>query len=94
MGKILCYVYEEMADFEITLLLHRLRGAGGREIVSISEDTGPITAQSGLQFLPDRRIQEIDSLEDVEALILPAHRHRYSMQRRKPLHQLLSQLQG
>ena len=71
MGKILCYVYEEMADFEITLLLHRLRGAGGREIVSISEDTGPITAQSGLQFLPDRRIQEIDSLEDVEALILP-----------------------
>lgn len=28
MKKILCYIYEEMADFEISLLLHRLRNTG------------------------------------------------------------------
>lgn len=71
MGKILCYIYEEMADFEISLLLHRLKNAGGREIISISEDTAPVTAQSGLTYIPDRRMKDISSVEDVEALIIP-----------------------
>lgn len=71
MGKILCYIYEDMADFEISLLLHRLRNAGGREIVSVSEETGPIRAQSGLTYLPDRKIEDIQSIEEVEALIIP-----------------------
>lgn len=68
---ILCYIYEEMADFEISLLLHRLRNAGQRDIVSISERTELLTAQSGLQYMPDKRIADITSLTDVEALIIP-----------------------
>lgn len=68
---ILCYLYEEMADFEISLLLHRLRNAGQREIVSISEHTELLTAQSGLQYMPDKRIADITSLAEVEALIIP-----------------------
>lgn len=71
MGKILCYIYPEMADFEVSLLLHQLRKAGGREIVAISEDLEEITAQSGLRYLPDRRIEEIQDLEGVEALLIP-----------------------
>lgn len=83
MGKILCYIYEEMADFEISLLLHRLRNAGAREIISISETTAPVTAQSGLTYIPDKTIADIMLTEqdvisensvllaDIEALIIP-----------------------
>lgn len=71
MGKILCYIYPEMADFEISLLLHRLKNKGEREIISISEDLSLITAQSGLTFKPDKRIDEITDLSDIEALIIP-----------------------
>lgn len=32
MSTILCYIYPEMADFEVVVLLHRLRNAGRRKI--------------------------------------------------------------
>ena len=68
---ILCYIYEGMADFEITLLLHRLRNTGKREIVTISERTEKITAQSGMAYLPDQRIADITDIAGIEALIIP-----------------------
>jgi len=71
MGKILCYVYHNMADFEVTLLLHRLRNTGKREIIAISEDLDLKTAQSGLSYQPDKKISDIHDLDDVEALIIP-----------------------
>lgn len=71
MGSILCYLYEEMADFEISLLLHRLRNTGKKEIIAISEDTAPLTAQSGLQYIPSMKISEIKAAEAFEALIIP-----------------------
>lgn len=73
MGKILCYIYENMADFEISLLLHRLRNTGKRSIVSISEDCAPFQAQSGLTYLAEKRIADIslENLEEYDALIIP-----------------------
>nr|WP_314464870.1 DJ-1/PfpI family protein [uncultured Clostridium sp.] len=71
MGKILCYVYNNMADFEVSLLLHRLRNTGKKEIVSVSGNLELKTAQSGLTYQPDRKISDIDNLDDVEALIIP-----------------------
>lgn len=69
--QILCYIYEGMADFEITLLLHRLRGTGKREVVIISENTEPLLAQSGLTYLPEKKIEEISDIDEYEALIIP-----------------------
>lgn len=69
MSTILCYIYEDMADFEVSLLLHRLRNAGCRRVLAISEDAAPVTAQSGLRYWPDLRIQ--DAPTDAEALIIP-----------------------
>lgn len=71
MAEILCYIYEGMADFEISLLLHRLKNTGKKEIISISENTDIITAQSGLSYIPAKKIADITSIEDVEALIIP-----------------------
>ncbi len=71
MGKVLCYIYNSMADFEISLLLHRLKNTGKKEIVSISESTRVLTAQSGLQYQPQMTIEDMKNIEDVEALIIP-----------------------
>lgn len=76
---IYCYIYEGMADFEITLLLHRLKNTGKRECIFISENILPIKAQSGLTYIPDKKIDEINASEetsifstsDFEALIIP-----------------------
>lgn len=69
--KIYCYIYEGMADFEISLLLHRLKNTGGREIITVSEDTALLTAQSGLRYIPDKRITDVQITEDTEGLIIP-----------------------
>lgn len=71
MGKILCYIYDGMADFEISLLLHRLRNTGKKEIVVISESLEKLTAQSGLSYVPDKRIEDIKDIDEFEALIIP-----------------------
>ncbi len=68
---ILCYIYEGMADFEITLLLHRLKNTGNKECVFISEKKELINAQSGMSYFPDWEIREVKELEKVEALIIP-----------------------
>ena len=68
---ILCYIYEGMADFEITLLLHRLKNTGKKSCVYISENTLPIKAQSGLTYIPDKTIDSINNISELEALIIP-----------------------
>ena len=71
MAKILCYIYDGMADFEITLLLHRLRNTGKMEIVTISEEKKEITAQSGMHYISDKKISDIGEVSEYEALIIP-----------------------
>ena len=71
MNKILCYIYENMADFEITLLLHRLCKTGKRDITFISEKTSPLKSETGLTYLPDARILDIADPTCYEALIIP-----------------------
>lgn len=69
--KILCYIYDGMADFEISLLLHRLRNTGKREIITISENTDKIMAQSGMYYVPQQKIEQIQDISEYEALIIP-----------------------
>ena len=56
MNKILCYVSDEMADFEITLAFHLLKAKGNREIVSVGCNLSPIVSQSGLTYLPNKTL--------------------------------------
>lgn len=71
MKKILCYIYEGMADFEISLLLHRLKNTGKYEVVSVSEEIKVINAQSGLKYIPDKAIRDIEAPLEYAALIIP-----------------------
>ncbi|MBQ7926531.1 MAG: DJ-1/PfpI family protein [Lachnospiraceae bacterium] len=74
MGKILCYIYEDMADYEVSLVLHYLRNIGKYEVVAISEEKKLLNAQTGLQFVPDMSIAEwkqTEVPEEYDALIIP-----------------------
>lgn len=73
MKKILCYVYENMADFEIVLTLHCLRNKGEIQPVMISENREPVTAQSGMRIVPDLAISGISEeiLAESVGLLIP-----------------------
>ena len=67
---IYCYCYPDMADFEVTLLLHRLRCIGGRRVVTIADSPAPVTGQTGMRYLPHITVDQA-SAEEAEALIIP-----------------------
>jgi putative intracellular protease/amidase len=71
MNKILCFVSEEMADFEVTLVLQVLKNVGHREIVTVGYDLSPVVSQAGFTCLPDRTLVQALDLAEGEALIIP-----------------------
>lgn len=70
MGKVLVFIYDEMADFEITLVTHLLGSDGGKEIVTISYEDKLIKSKSGIIYKPARLIKDVLA-EEVEGLIIP-----------------------
>lgn len=71
MGKILCFISEDFADFEITLALHKIRNVGKKEVLSIGYSLEPVVSESGLTYTPDLTIKEAIKLGDIEGLIIP-----------------------
>ena len=71
MGKILCFFYQGMAEFEVTFAFHRLKNVGQKEIVTISYNREPLQSQSGFIYLPQATVTEALTFEDVDALIIP-----------------------
>ena len=71
MGKILCFVSDDLADFEITHALHKLKTVGKREVVAIGYDFNPVVSESGLTYLPDQTVAQALDLADVEGLLIP-----------------------
>lgn len=71
MGKILCFIYDSMADFEVTLGCHMLGCIEEVKIISIAYERGTIEALSQLKYVPDMTVKEAIELEDIEGLIIP-----------------------
>ncbi len=71
MGKILCFVYSEMADFELTLATHIAGHYAGREIVPIAYERTVVSAKPGLQYFPKATVKEALQFNDVDGLIIP-----------------------
>lgn len=70
MGKILVFIYDNMADFEITFVTHLLGGDLGKEIVTVGYEDNIIASKSGIMYKPTKTIK--DALKDeVEGLIIP-----------------------
>src|SRR5512145_332957 len=71
MSSVLCFVSNEMADFEVVLTFHLLHAKGNREVIPVGVDLSPVIAQSGLTYLPRVTLAQTLDLPDVEALIIP-----------------------
>lgn len=67
MGKVLCFIYDDMTDFEVTLACHFLN----TKIVSIAYDKKVIRSFSGLKYYPDATVKEALQYTDVEGIIIP-----------------------
>lgn len=70
MNKILLFIYDDMADFEITFVAHLLGSDADKEIVPISYEDKVITSKSGISYLPSKQVKDVIE-EDVDGLIIP-----------------------
>lgn len=68
--RALCYIYDNMADFEVTLLLHRLHQAGC-QVQTAGDAPGQVTAQSGMHYVPDMTLKDAAEQALPDALLIP-----------------------
>ena len=71
MGKVLGFILDNFADFELTFVCHLMAFNGGKEVITIAYEKMPITSKGGIKYQPHFTVREAADLEDVEALILP-----------------------
>lgn len=71
MGKVLVFIYEQMADFEVTFLTHLLGADAGKEIIPISNDDKCIRSKSGLVYQALMFVKDVTLSDDIEGLIIP-----------------------
>lgn len=71
MGKILCFISDQFADFEVTFALHKIRNVGKKDIVTVGYTCELVVSESGICYKPDITLQEAMELDDVEGLIIP-----------------------
>lgn len=67
MGGILCFIYEGMVDFEMTLACHLI----DKEIVPIAYEIKIIKSKSGMGYYPMATVKEALEYTDVDGLIIP-----------------------
>ena len=70
MGKILVFMYNDMADFEVTYATHLLGHELSKEIVPCAYDLEPVKSKGGLLFLPATTVADARA-EDYEGFIIP-----------------------
>lgn len=70
MGKILLFIYEDMADFEVTFVTHILGADLGKEIITVGYEDKLIRSKSGVIYKPIKLIKDVLE-EEVEGLIIP-----------------------
>jgi putative intracellular protease/amidase len=85
MGKVLCFIYEGMVDFEMTLACHLVN----KEIVSIAYETRVIKSKSGMCYYPICTVKEALEYKDVDGLIIPGG---YNDEQRDELTELINKL--
>lgn len=83
--KILCFIYEDMVDFEMTLACHLV----DKEIVPIAYEIKVIKSKSGMCYYPMSTVKEALEYADVDGLIIPGG---YNDEQRDELTELINKL--
>jgi len=74
MRRILVFIADRMADFEINLTCHLLSRYYW-EVITVAYEKSIITALSGLQYLPRSTISEISGESGIDGIIIPGGLH-------------------
>jgi len=88
MSKILVFLADKMADFEINLTCHLL-AKNNLEIIPIAYEKSVLTALSGLKYIPRFIISEVTGFSDIDGLIIPGGFH---CEQREELTRLIQKL--
>jgi hypothetical protein len=64
MKKILCFISDEFADFEITLALHKVKNVGKRDVITVGYNSESVISESYLRYKPDIIIHEAITFDD------------------------------
>ncbi|MDF2520114.1 MAG: thiamine biosynthesis protein ThiJ [Clostridia bacterium] len=91
MNKILCYIYNDMADFEMVLACQMLRYLNKFELVPIAYEMAPVRSNPGLIYQPAATVKDALDFDDVEGLIIPGG---WNDEQREELTQLIQKLHG
>ncbi|HEX2924839.1 MAG TPA: DJ-1/PfpI family protein [Ruminiclostridium sp.] len=70
MSKILVFLYENMADFEVSYATHLLGHELSKEIVTCAFEKGTIKSKGGLLYTPAVTVAEVTA-DDYEGLLIP-----------------------
>lgn len=70
MDKILVFMYDDMADFEITYATHLLGHELSKKIVPCAYENKPITSKGGMIYIPAITVAEAN-YEDYAGLLIP-----------------------
>lgn len=70
MSKILVFMYDDMADFEITYATHLMGHELSKQIVPCAYEDKPIKSKGGMIYLPAITIAQV-AYEDYEGLLIP-----------------------
>lgn len=70
MGKILVFMYNDMADFEVTYATHLLGHELSKEIVPCAYDKNPVKSKGGMIYMPAVTVGEAEC-RDYEGLLIP-----------------------
>ncbi|MFW9827274.1 MAG: DJ-1/PfpI family protein [Candidatus Thorarchaeota archaeon] len=76
MKKVLCFIYNEFADFEIVLVSIAINQAENYKMEFIAYDNSPVKSSCGLTIIPDKLVSDISQTDDIEGLIIPGGNDR------------------
>lgn len=71
MKEILCFIYEGFVDYETVLACSGINGDENYKVKYIAYENTPVYSSGGLKINPDKKVSEIDGLDDIEGLIIP-----------------------
>ncbi|MFW9820952.1 MAG: DJ-1/PfpI family protein [Candidatus Thorarchaeota archaeon] len=71
MKKVLCFIYDGFADFEITLACRPFYHSEDYNIVYIAYENSPIISWGGLTIKPDKKVSDVSPTNNIEGIIFP-----------------------
>lgn len=89
MGKVLAFIYDEMADFELTFAATVVGRWMEKELVIIAYENKEVVSKPGIKYLPHITVKEALDLEEIEGIIIPGG---WRDEIRPELHELLNKL--